>query len=417
MRKRPARPGRGARTERARDLAPARVDADDDLLPGHVTASRCRARASGPRPARGRGSPCRRRSSASRRAAQPAAAAGAAGGVGSAPGPPPESPRRAPPRRKAPRRVAASSPRSYRASAASAVTAADAASEPTRTIAMQASEPASSGRICQSQSCDAPKASELFSACVHMQRHTASPSHAEQAQAEPEEPERQQESDVGRAGMDESEDGARDDRRGPDAAPRGQRREEEAAEEELLDERGSDADEERDTDQRDVALVDAERLRQLVVRAVGSERLTHAAVTTRKAAQVSRLQPSALQNGVGRSPKSAGRGVPVIRAKKSAAPTRQTSWTTSERMFDRRRGVVERSRRRWRPRWRSAALRRRPPRSRRRAPRTRHPGLPARARPAAARPSGSSGCRRGGRRMGEPVRAISGVADVTRREA
>ena len=62
-------------------------------------------------------------------------------------------------------------------------------------------------------------------------------------------------------------------------------------------------------------------------------RLTHAAVTTRKATQVSRLQPSARQNGVGRRPKSAGRGVPAIRAKKIAAPTRQTSWTTSERMF------------------------------------------------------------------------------------
>ena len=71
---------------------------------------------------------------------------------------------------------------------------------------MQASEPASSGRICQSQSCDAPKASELLSACVPMQGYSEPVLHAQQAQREAEEPERQQEGDVRRAGVDQPED-------------------------------------------------------------------------------------------------------------------------------------------------------------------------------------------------------------------
>src|SRR3954451_15226624 len=95
----------------------------------------------------------------------------------------------------------------------------------------------------------------------------------EHAEREAEEAERQEERRVGRGAVDRAEDGARDERRGPEPAPVLQRGEEEPAEEELLGDRRDDRHEERDAEERRGAAVDAELLRELVlVRAHAEDR-------------------------------------------------------------------------------------------------------------------------------------------------
>ena len=159
----------------------------------------------------------------------------------------------------------------------------------------------------------------------------------------PERGERDEERRIRRAGVDAAEDEAGDDRRRPHAAPRPQRREEVAAEEELLGERGEHADEQRDGDERDVAVLGAELLRQRLVGVVRADQRDpdrRERGRTRRAAAA--IQPTAGQNAVGRSPKSHGRGVAAMRAMRIAAPIRHRSWTTVARMFTAGGGIVER---------------------------------------------------------------------------